>query len=321
MNEITDKPADRFHKPLSEMTGEERRDFEVKTDTSFKDIKAQSWTEFAPEPLHMNEAKARGLKFTVGKRYPVLERKEGNDFSDRMSEMFPGSYASHYSFKTVNDNEKEVWVDEKYFIPANIHLTHGDLFNQKVYDDGLKPIPEDEIDFDVDIRKLATEKKVPALEIEDDEEPQTLSGLKECDYDGGAYYEPKSTGYSYRNSWANHNKCKGLFRNHSDINEGMVKDHGNDLMNDATKCMAAIDKVFGNNKVADPDDIIGAIQNHVPHLLLVWEDQLLSVNGAKTKISYSDVQAAYSGLKGLVSAKVAVKTVGKLVATQLRKLF
>jgi hypothetical protein len=302
------------------MTGEERRDFETKTDTGFKDVAAIGWTEYAPEPLHMNEAKARHLKFTVGKRYPVLERKEGNDFSDRMSENFPGSYNSHYTFKTVNDNEKEVWVDEKYFIPATVYLAHEKTCGwNTVHDDGL--IPEDGIEESVDIRKLATEKKVPALEIENDEELQTLSGLKECEYDGAAYHLPRSTGWTYRNAWASHNKCRGLFNTCSSISEGVVTDHGNELMNNADKCMAAIEKVFGNNKVADPDDIIGAIANHVPHLLLVWDDQLLSVNGAKTKISYTEVQAAYSGLKGLVSAKIAVKTVGKLVATQLRKLF
>jgi hypothetical protein len=59
----------------------------------------------------------------------------------------------------------------------------------------------------------------------------------------------------------------------------------------------------------------------VPHLHLGWEDQVLTVNGAKTKITYTEVQGAYAGLKGLVSAKVAERTVGKLVAGMLKKVF
>jgi len=92
-------------------------------------------------------------------------------------------------------------------------------------------------------------------------------------------------------------------------------------MNNATKCMAAIDKVFGANKIADPDGIIKAIRLNVSHLCLQWENDVLCVNGAQTKITYSEVQAAYSGLKGLVSAKIAERTVGKLVASQLKKVF
>jgi hypothetical protein len=53
------------------------------------------------------------------------------------------------------------------------------------------------------------------------------------------------------------------FENKSNISEGVVKDIGNDLMNNATKCLAAIDKVFGTNKIADPDGIITAIRVNV----------------------------------------------------------
>jgi hypothetical protein len=334
MNDITEKPVDRFHKPkdeapewtggcglLGEMTGNERRDFEAKTNTGFNIPSDTRMMEFAPEPLHMTEAKARSVKFTVGKRYPVLEKKES--FTDENGERC--NYKACYTFKTKDDNEKEVWIDEKYFIPACINLMHEKTCGwTSIHDDGLK-VSDDGIEESVDIRKLATEKNVPDLDVSvhsvSEEDLQTLSGLKEGEYDGSPYYQHKPTGDSFRHSWNTCARRRKLFQASSDINEGVVKDEGNDLMNDATKCMAAIEKVFGNNKIADPDDIIGAISNYVPHLLLVWEDQVLSVNGAKTKITYDEVNKAYSGLKGLVSAKIAVKTIGKLVAGQIKKLF
>lgn len=350
MNEITDKPVDRFHKPaneeaplhkpwsggcgiLGDMTGDERRDFEAKTDTGFKEPKAIGVMEFAPEPLHMTESKVRDMKFTVGKRYSVLERREGNDYSDRMSEMFPGSYASHYTFKTKDDNDKDVWVDEKYFIPANIHLMHETTCGwTAISNDGLK-FSDDGIEEAVDIRSLAKKKNIPDLDVGGKDEPQnlsglkeshdelqTLSGLKESEYDGTPYH-CHTSGDSYKSAWRACSTKRKLFEKPSSIYEGVVQDDGNDLMNDATACMAAVDKVFGYNKVVDPDGIIEAISRVVPHLHLGWEDHILTVNGAKTKITYSEVQGAYSGLKGLVSAKVAERTVGKLVAGMLKKVF
>ena len=346
MNEITDKPVDRFHKKtetdpqnpwsggcglLGQMTGEERRDFEAKTETGFKEPKAIGAMEFAPEPLHMTESKVRNMKFTVGKRYSVLERREGNDYSDRMSEMFPGSYASHYTFKTKDDNDQEVWIDEKYFIPAHINLMHEKSCGwAAISDDGLK-VSDDGIEEAVDIRTLAKEKNIPDLDVDMNEDLQTLSGLKESElrvggrgilslYDGTPYHSHTS-GDSYKSAWRAWSTKRKLFEKPSSIYEGIVQDDGNELMNDATKCMAAVDKVFGYNKVVDPDGIIEAISRVVPHLHLGWEDHILTVNGAKTKITYSEVQGAYSGLKGLVSAKVAERTVGKLVAGMLKKVF
>lgn len=297
MNDITDKAADRFYKPLTEISG----DYEVKTCQSFQKPEERKIFEFAPEPLHMNEAKVRGMKFTVGKKYPMLERKE----EDVDAFGVHVTCREVYSFKTKDDNNKEIWVDEKYFIPSDTYLMGGFEKEESLFAD--QP----------DIRMMAKEKNVPELDVEGTEELQTLSGLKECEYDGKAYQSPHNTGWCYNNRWTN----KSSSDVGSSIYEGVVKDTGNELMHDATKCMAAIDKVFGYNKVVDPDGIIVAISNYVPHLSLQWEDHLLTVNGAKTKISYSEIQTAYSGLKGLVSTKIAEKTVGKLVAGLLKKVF
>jgi len=129
----------------------------------------------------------------------------------------------------------------------------------------------------------------------------------------------RSTGFSHNNLWTCRKDKKPVKQ--STFNEGVVKDDGNELMNNATKCMAAIDKVFGYNKIVDPDGIITAIAVNVPHLCLQWDNDVLCVSGVKTKIAYKEVQAAYSGLKGLVSVKIAERTIGKLVAGQLKKVF
>jgi len=316
MNEVTTEDTDRFYKPLGEMSGSERREHEEKTNTSFEKPKEYSMMEYAPEPLHfLQNNNIKHLSFTLGKKYPVIEKRH---------EYVRGKPS--YGFKTINDKEETVWVDEKYFIPIAVGLMHEAAVG------GFTP-REDNLDWNVaaedgiidlcDIRKMASEKNVKPLEVLDDglKENLTLSGLTESEYDGTAYHEARSTGFSHNNLWTCRKKKRQIFEHKSDISEGLVKDTGNDLMNNATKCMAAIDKVFGANKIADPDGIIKAIRLNVPHLCLQWENDVLCVNGAQTKITYSEVQAAYSGLKGLVSAKIAERTVGKLVAGQLKKVF
>ena len=124
MNDITNEATDRFHKPS----------FSV----------GQKMLEFAPEPPQMIEAKGKGLKFTVGNKYPVVERKEN----------FCGHMAS-YTFKTVDDKGNDVWIDEKYFIPAVTKLVHEDALggfeapqndllaeDRKIADDGLWDQPD-----------------------------------------------------------------------------------------------------------------------------------------------------------------------------------
>lgn len=307
MNEVTTENTDRFYKPLGEMSGSERIEHEEKTNTSFEKPKEYTMLKYAPEPLHMNESKVKHLQFTIGNKYPVIEKRhEYSGYKTAFGSMETAIAAiragANYSFKTINDKEETVWVDEKYFIPANINLMH------EVAVGGFMP-KKDNLDWDAtaedgiidlcDIRKMASEKNVKPLEVLDDglKENLTLSRLAEQ-----IIVDKTSDATSH-------------------LRDGVVKDTGNDLMNNATKCMAAIDKVFGTNKIADPDGIITAIRLNVPHLCLQWENDFLCVNGAQTKITYSEVQAAYSGLKGLVSAKIAQRTVGKLVASQLKKVF
>lgn len=110
--------------------------------------------------------------------------------------------------------------------------------------------------------------------------------------------------------------------------EGLVKDDGNELLLDVDKCQAAIDAVFGEKKIINSDDIISAINKYVPHLELSWKSEfcsgskkVLCVDGAKTKITYQSVQQAYGGMRTLFSTRIAKRTIGKLLANQLKTLF
>lgn len=307
MNDITtDKVAcDRFYKPLVEMTNEERREITEHTEEACEspakapalsqpaaDVK---YVEFAPEPMQMLEARKMNLNFIVGEKYPVLEKHESSQH-----------FKTSYQFKTLDSKGNETWVDEKYFIPATQILTHGELFSQKMEgDDNL--IWEDEFD----VRKEAQEKNVQPLG------DVSIFGGEYKVLAGTATDESADDYRMKAGEW----KPRKMKRPTFDIHEGLVKDYGNDLMLNATKCMAAVEKVFGNCGIVDPDGIITAIAKKVPHLSLAWEDDTLAVNGAKTKISYASVQAAYSGLKGLVSTKAAEHSVAKLVANKLKKLF
>lgn len=291
--------------------------------------------EYAPEPIHMREAIRKG-SFTVGEKYPIIEKGGEKDFSF-MAGVFQGG---SYKFKTVDDKGVEVWTDEKYFIPAERVLTFEETDIGCEWTEELNP----------DIRKMAEEQGVERWDVESDcitikeakypiKEVNTLAGLCESDdSDEDIEDETKETvskkmkRASFRgcgnDSWKSEpfwkTTCTGkrpMRDNRYEITEGVVKDEGNDMMYDADKCLAAMSKVFGNNEVVDPDDIINSIREIVWDHILTWEDGLLTVDGAKTKIAYTDVQKAYSGLKTLVSASVAEKNVSKLVARKLRKLF
>lgn len=276
--------------------------------------------EYAPEPIHMREAIRKG-SFTVGNKYPIVERGGEKDFSF-MAGVFQGG---SYKFKTVDDKGVEVWTDEKYFIPAERVLT---------FDETESDMDCEWAESSPDIRKMAEEQGVERWDVESDcikikeakypiKEVNTLAGL--CDSDD----EAEECTYSGRDSWKSEpfwkTTCKQKMRparnDKFDITEGVVKDEGNDMMYDADKCLAAMSKVFGNNEVVDPDDIINSIREMVYGHLLTWQDGYLAVDDARTKIAYEDVQKAYSGLKTLVSASVAEKTVSKLVARKLHKLF
>jgi len=254
--------------------------------------------EFAPEPICMNEAKRKG-SFTVGEKYPILEKDQ------KISYYQDALKGSSYKFKTIDDKGTEIWIDEAFFIPAERVLT---------FDKTESATDCEWTETSPDIRKMAEEQGVERWDVESDcissknakypiKDVNTLAGIRSDDE-----VEGKNSQSCYSGS-----KCN--------IAEGVVKDDGNDMMYDADKCLAAISKIFGNNDVIDPDDIINSIRKMVHGHLLTWQDGYLAVDDAKTKISYEDVKKAYSGLKTLVSARIAEKTVSNLIAHKLRKLF
>jgi hypothetical protein len=64
---------------------------------------------FAPEPQQLFEAKKKGLKFTVDKKYQVFEKR-----------MSPSGIGELY---TLNDDlNREQRVSDIYFVPANVNL-------------------------------------------------------------------------------------------------------------------------------------------------------------------------------------------------------
>lgn len=301
--------------------------------------------EYAPEPLHMRESLRKG-SFTVGNKYPIVEKNTEKD-SSFISHPFQGSDfdGRSYKFKTVDDKGLEVWTDDKYFIPAERVLTFDET------ESDVDCVTDEWAGANPDIRKMAEEQGVERWDVKDGciqikeskypiKEVNTLAGLCESEDEiedsSDDSEEPvcktkmKRTSFrgSENNSWKSEpfwkTTCNGkrpMRDNRYEITEGVVKDEGNDMMYDADKCLAAMSKVFGNKEVVDPDDIINSIREIVWDHVLTWEEGYLTVDGAKTKVAYEDVQKAYSGLKTLVSASVAEKNVSKLVARKLRKLF
>lgn len=277
MNEVTQN-TDRFHKPLGEMSSDE----------SFPKPKEQTMLEFAPEPFDFNKIKNQKLSFTVGKKYPLIGREK-------------------YLIKTIDDTEKEVLVNEAFFI-NEINLSGFE--EQPIYQAS-----------NWDIRKLAAEKNVKPIEVLDSDLLK-MSGVSVCKNwtdvntwdckSGKAYYlssSPLST---------------EKLTNSNSIHEGVVKDDGNELMNDCTKCAVAIENVFGQGTI-DPDDLISSIAGYFSksELSLKWDGNLnhLCVNDVKTKISYKEVRIAYDSLKKMFNAKMAKRAISKLIAQQLKKVF
>ena len=66
------------------------------------------WVIFAPELLHLHEAKQKGLRLTMDKKYPVYLKRS----STLGGEMF----------LIQDDTGKEQEVSDKYFIPGNTTL-------------------------------------------------------------------------------------------------------------------------------------------------------------------------------------------------------
>lgn len=268
----------------------------VETDR-FHTKKYECLMEFAPEPLDMH--KARHKKLTIGNKYPLLARKDE---------------AGHTFIKTIDDAEKEVWVDDVWFIPGNVSLMYDELepdrcaytmYNEK---GELTQVEFDQKVFSIpDIRAVAEEKGVnPEIEEANDfKEAGILSGI--CSED--KEWEPESTNPIDKTA-----KTNSLW----------IDDAGNGLMFDADKCLAAISRVFGGT-VVDPDDVVSSLQEYIPNRVVSWEERnglrVLTIDEAKTKICYNDVQDAYKGLCNIVSAKQAAKTVCRLIANKVNKLF
>ena len=281
--------------------------------------------EYAPEPQNMIEARSAGLKFTVGTKYPVLEKKE--------------SGINGLTFKTYNDLGTEIWINEKYFI-ANSDAKL--LWNDYEFVDGCPTYnPKNFVKNDhfgktdgkeetIDIRKVAKEKNIP-LTVEKPlsdfawaSDLKELSGLTTEEYHPdweSEEKEPADEKYSEFNAWDTESrKRQNSYEYTYDIIEGLVKDSGNPLVSDINKCMAAVSKVFGKGDIADPDDLIISIKKHTKSLV-TWKEGFLAIEGVKTKITYDEAQKAYNGLQAITNTNKAKKIVGKLLADKIKTLF
>lgn len=287
MNETKTENTDRFWLPkgMSE---------ECKEKQCEEKYEKHMMLEYAPEPHHMNETKIKKLKFTVGNKYPVIQENKNNLYC-------------MYQFKTIDDNGEENWVDGKYFnldekLKWDVELIDWD-----------SPLP--------DVRRVAAEKQIKPLEVINDgmkDETIILSGLKE--------EAPKS-----EQSWQLRS-----------IHEGLVKDTGNALMENASLCALAIDKVFGNKEIdQSPSKVdVGWSKQEITEAININFNRSIGVDifsfsrflggdpndylcagNIKTNITYESIQSAYSGLKGLVSAKTAKTIVAKMLVKKLKKVF
>jgi hypothetical protein len=298
MNDITTENADRFHTPTKELP------------------KNCRILEFAPDFFDALEIKNKNLKLTVGNKYPVLETKECVLGSRKCLSARIG-YTDSFGIliKTSDDSGETIWVDDKYFVPAPVGLMHETTVGG--FDEATENLAEDKILDSVDIRKWAAEKNVQPLDVPDvrkisaekTEETAEEKCFKEAVKMAGVEEDTKTK--------ATRRYTKKKF----DIHEGVVRDNGNPLINDATACMAAIDRVFGNKTVIEPDGLLFAIKKFAPKLNLTWDNDALVVDGARTKITYNQIQKTFDGLRGLVSVHKAEQIVGRIVAGKLKKVF
>ena len=312
MNETTKENTDRFHEPVAK---------------EYKEVLSNVMLlEYAPEPPHMIDAIAKKFKFTVGKKYPVIEKNENfNTFNCKAA----------YQISTINDENVAVWIDEKYFINPESNLMHWDTKTDSVMKDWDSHFP--------DIRKVAAEKNIQPIEVLDDglkyhpdlEKPIPckticfLSGLSESEYERLPKHEAYSSDYKIAKFVGKEKEEKVAevpnepLKRYPTFYEGIVKDTGNALMDNASLCAIAIDRVFGMEKLADPDGIIIAVRKLMMRsdLSFHWKDETLCVGDIKTKITYESVQSAYGGLKKMVSTKTAQRLVAKMIANKLKKVF
>lgn len=74
-----------------------------------KPKKPIDWVVFAPEPGHMPEIKAKNMRFTNDKKYPIFAKKKSPTGLDEV-------------LTTIDDLGREQHVYDKYFVPGNIML-------------------------------------------------------------------------------------------------------------------------------------------------------------------------------------------------------
>lgn len=250
----------------------------------------------------------KGLKnksFTIGMKYPVLEKKEDKNY---------GSFkSSSYMFKTINDDKKEIWISDLDFIPSEKKLTFENLQDKDKCFYEEKELP--------DIRKLAEENKIPKLGEYGDELAfeKKLAGLDEEDdlvlFGGCNPSDLKETNEKAKFASKKVYPPNDLWR------EGKVIDNENAVMNDIAKCMAAVSKVFGGYEVVDPDDVLTDIKKHFPRNNITRDNNVLVIDGAATKICFMKIQDSYNGLCKITSRETARKIVSKIIAKKIKKIF
>jgi hypothetical protein len=101
--------------------------------------KPKSWMVFDPEIQNLHEAKQKGLKFTVGQKYPIYNIAE-----------HPLGLTYGQIFTTVNDAGTTITISDKFFVPANIRLVGdnevpGGFSQNLVRDDGPQLSYENEL--------------------------------------------------------------------------------------------------------------------------------------------------------------------------------
>lgn len=219
--------------------------------------------------------------------YPVRTNKglHENLTADKEYIVLKRDY-SGYRIQIKDDKDNIIWIDDTLFdVKENISSA------------GCS-------DFNLDIRKEAQEKGVPKLGDIVFKDTCALSGI----------HKKKEVNFVKKE------------KTHSDFNiHGVVIDTGNPLLLNADKCHKAIERVFKDEipKKAelDKDLLLNKIKSLVPNVEITWNGESLKVNGATTKIAFYDIYESYTGLLKIASAKVAERTVVRIISSKLNKLF
>jgi hypothetical protein len=226
--------------------------------------KKYTMLEFAPEPCDMLDVKSRYPRFTVGKKYPVLQKNP-------------------YSFRTVDDEENHVLMDEKYFISTEDPKLCGDFIEEKTFD----------------VREAHRKSNFQSSD-------NNLNDLLE---DSKVY--------------------KRLLEKPPILLEGVVKDSGNELLNNIEMCSLSVSNIFVDqrlNRITNYNEIINEIIETVktdfPQLKIKFSNfENLDVNNARTKITKTQIKNLYIGLREFTSEKSAKNIASKLISKQLKKIF